>query len=99
MNQLGVVVVAVAVVTVASRIAATALLPAPRGRLAELVDRLPAPLFAALAMVSLTGSDRGIADPAPLLAVACALASARWRSLLLTVISGLAGYLVGDALW
>jgi hypothetical protein len=93
-----VVVTAVAAVTVGSRVAATALLPTPRGGLAELIKRLPAPLFAALAAVSLRGSDAGTADPAMLLAVGCALASTRWRSLLLTVAAGLAGFLIGDTL-
>lgn len=97
MNHLGIV-VAVAAVTVGSRIASTALLPPPRGRLAELIDRLPTPLFAALAAVSLTTSARGSTDPANLLAIAFALASTRHRSLLLTVLAGLAGFLIGDAL-
>ncbi len=97
--NLGGLVVAVAAVTVGSRIAAIALLPEPRGRLAAIVDRLPAPLFAALAAVSLTGSDRGSGDPALLLAVGCALVSTRWRSLLLTVIAGLGGFLLGQALF
>ncbi len=92
-----VLVTAVAVVTVGSRIAATALLPTPRGALAALVDRLPPPLFATLAAVSLMGSDRGAADPAMLLAVGCALVSSRWRSLLVTVVAGLSGFLIGDA--
>ncbi len=90
---------AVAVVTVGSRVAATALLPAPRGSLAELIGRLPAPLFAALAAVSLRGSDAGAGDPALLMAVGCALASTRWRSLLVTVLAGLTGFVVGDALF
>jgi len=54
------------------------------------------PLFAALAAVSLTGSGRGPGDPAMLLAVGCAPVSVRWRSLLLTVIAGIAGFLLGD---
>ncbi len=97
MNNVGLV-IAVATVTIGSRIAARALLPAPRGRLAELVDRLPAPMFAALAAVSITSSDRGATDLAMFLAVGCALASTRWRSLLLTVTAGLVGFLVGDVL-
>lgn len=48
MSPLGLV-LAVAAVTVGSRVAALAVLPPPRGRAAEFVARLPAPLFAALA--------------------------------------------------
>jgi len=88
----------VAAVTVGSRVAATALLPAPRGRLAELIGRLPAPLFAAMAALSLVRSESGSTDPALLVAIGCALVSTWWRSLLLTVVAGLAGYLLGDLL-
>jgi branched-subunit amino acid transport protein len=91
--------VAVAVVTVGSRVAALALLPPPRGAVAGLVRRLPAPLFAALAALSLTGSDAGIADPPMLAAVGCALLVTRWSSLLLTLVAGLAGFLVATLIW
>jgi hypothetical protein len=92
-------VAAVALVTVGSRVAATAVLPAPRGALSEVIDRLPAPLFAALAAVSLTGAEAGRSDPALLLAAGCALVSTPWRSLLLTVVAGLAGFVVGTLLF
>jgi hypothetical protein len=92
-------VAAVAVVTVGSRVAATAVLPAPRGALSEVIDRLPAPLFAALAAVSLTGAEGSAADPALLLAAGCALASTPWRSLLITVAAGLAGFVVGTTVF
>jgi hypothetical protein len=82
----------VAVVTVGSRVAATALLPVPRGALAGLIGRLPAPLFAALAAVSLRDAATGATDPALLAAVGGALVSTRWRSLLLTVAAGLGGF-------
>lgn len=85
---------AVAAVTVGSRVAALAVLPPPRGRAAEFVARLPAPLFAALAALSLSGSAAGPANPAILAAVACALVAARWSSLLLTLVAGIGGYLV-----
>lgn len=86
----------VAVVTVGSRIAAMALLPPPRGRASEVVERLPAPLFAALAALSLSGP--GMGDPAMLAAVACALVAARRPSLLLVLAAGMSGYLVVRAL-
>lgn len=90
---------AVAAVTVGSRIVALAVLPPPRGRLAEVVERLPAPLFAGLAALSLVGSDAGAADPATLAAVGCALLAARWSSLMLSLIAGLGGFLVVGLLW
>jgi hypothetical protein len=88
----------VAAVTVGSRLAATALLPVPRGRTAELVGRLPAPLFASMAALSLMRTEAGAGDPALLVAVGCALVSTRWRSLLVTVVAGLTGYVLGSAL-
>ena len=42
----------VAAVTVGSRLVAIAVVPPPRGRVATVVDRLPAPLFAVLAAVT-----------------------------------------------
>jgi hypothetical protein len=72
-------------------------LPAPRGTLAAVVDRLPAPLFAVLAAATLLGSDHG-SGGGVWLAAAAALLTVRRRSLLLTVAAGLAGALVGQAL-
>lgn len=97
MSALGLV-LAVAAVTVGSRVAALALLPPPRGRAAGFVARLPAPLFAALAALSLSGSAAGPTDPAMLAAVACALVAARWSSLLLTLVAGVSGFLVASVL-
>ncbi|CAN5602667.1 hypothetical protein BH23ACT7_BH23ACT7_04540 [soil metagenome] len=90
---------AVAAITVGSRVAALALLPPPRGAVAGLVRRLPAPLFAALAALSLTGSDGGVTDPAMLAALGCALLATRWSSLLITLGAGLAGFLVASLIW
>ena len=90
-------VAAVAVITVGSRAVSVALLPPPRGTLAAAVDRLPAPLFAVLAVVTLLGSDHGAATGAwP--AAAAALVTVRRRSLLLTVGVGLAAAVAGQAL-
>lgn len=90
---------AIAAITVGSRIAALALLPPPRGAVAGLVRRLPAPLFAALAALSFAGSEGGISDPALLTAGACALAVARWSSLLVTLAAGVGGFLVAGLIW
>jgi len=92
------VLLAVAAITVGSRVAALALLPAPRGRLEGMVRRLPAALFAALAALSLTGGDGDVTDPALLSAVGCALLATRWSSLLVTLAAGCAGFLLASLL-
>ena len=88
---------AIAAITIASRVAALALLPPPRGTVAELVQRLPSPLFATLAALSLTDADT--TDPALLTAVACALLASRWSSLLITLTAGLAGFTAATIVW
>ncbi|MTV27419.1 hypothetical protein FTX61_18655 [Nitriliruptoraceae bacterium ZYF776] len=88
-----VLVLAAAAVTVGSRVVALVVLPPPRGALAGVVARLPAPLFAALAALSLVGAGAGARDPGLLVAVAAALVAARWRSLLLVLGAGVGGYL------
>jgi hypothetical protein len=94
-----VVLLAVAAITVGSRVAALAVLPPPTGAAAGLVRRLPTPLFAALAALSLTGSARGVTDPAMLAAVCCALLSTRWSSLLITLGAGLGGFALARLIW
>lgn len=87
----------VTVVTLASRLLPMALLPAPRGRVAEVLDALPAPLFASLAALALIG-DGGVPPLASVLAAVGALAGASRRSLPLTLACGIAGFLLGRAL-
>lgn len=89
----------IAAITIGSRVTALAVLPAPRGPLADVVERLPAPLFAALAALSLIGTDGTAPEPAMLAAVVCALVVTRWASLLLTLVAGLSGYLVASLVW
>jgi hypothetical protein len=96
--SLAVLVVAVAASTVGSRAVSVALLPPPRGALAAVVERLPAPLFAVLAAVTLLGSDHASSAAPVWLAAGAALVTVRRRSLLLTVAAGLAGAVVGRAL-
>jgi hypothetical protein len=90
-----VLVVAVAVITIGSRVVATAVLPPPDGAIAEIVRRLPAPLFAAMAALSLVDSNHRGA-PA-LVAAAAAVATAGRRSLLVVVVAGLVGYTFAEA--
>jgi hypothetical protein len=86
----------VAMITVGSRVLATTLLPAPTGAVADIVRKLPAPLFAALAAIGLVEAS-GPSAPS-LLAVGAALGAAATRSMLLIVVAGLGGYLLGAAL-
>jgi hypothetical protein len=91
--------IAAAAITIGSRIAALALLPPPRGVIAALTRRLPAPLFAALAALSLTG-NAGAATAPMLAAVGSALVVAlRWRSLLVILVAGLGGFLAASLIW
>lgn len=92
-------IVAVAAITIGSRLVAMVVLPEPSGAFAEWVRRLPAPLFAALAALNLTGADDGFVDPRLLVATACALAVARWASLLVTLAAGVAGFAVSGLIW
>ncbi len=88
---------AVTVVTIGSRVLPMALLPTPHGRAADILDALPAPLFAALAVHALVGDGSGPTAPALLATGAAVLGSTR-RSLALTLACGIAGFAVGQAL-
>lgn len=57
-----VVVAAAAVLTYASRAAAVVLLPVPTGKVLAFVERLPAPLFAGLAVFALVGDTTAWPD-------------------------------------
>lgn len=92
------VVLAVAAITVGSRILATAVLPPPKGVAAAVIARLPAPLFAALAALSAVDAGRD-GPPLPVVvAVGFALLSTPRRSLLVTLCAGLAGFAAATAL-
>jgi branched-subunit amino acid transport protein len=90
--------VVAAVITYGTRVAATALLPPPTGRVGILVERLPAPLFGALAAVALTGSASGPTDWPVLAAVTGALLVSRTRSLFAVLAAGLAAFVLVDLL-
>ncbi|MBB2923277.1 AzlD domain-containing protein [Cellulomonas cellasea] len=87
----------VTLVTVASRVLPMTLLPTPHGRAADVLDALPAPLFAALAAVALLGGGE-LPEPPVLAAAAGALLGALRRSLLLTLGCGLVGFALADLL-
>lgn len=84
-------------VTVASRVLPMALLPTPKGRAAEVLNALPAPLFAGLAALALVGDGERPTLPVVLAALGALLGATR-RSLALTLACGIAGFLLGTAL-
>jgi hypothetical protein len=88
---------ALSLVTAASRVLPMALLPHPRGRAADVLQSLPAPLFAGLAALALVGDGSAPGLPAVLAGVGALLGSLR-RSLGLALACGVAGFLVGQAL-
>jgi hypothetical protein len=56
-----VVLVVVALITYASRLATLVFLPRPSGRFEAALGRMPAPIFASLAMLTLVNEDRSVA--------------------------------------
>ena len=90
--------VVIAAITYASRATALAFLPRPRGRFEAVLARMPAPIFASLATLSLVTGDRSVADLPVLCAAIGALVCAPRRSLAVCLIGGLVGYALGAAL-
>ena len=90
-------VIGIAALTYASRALALALMPDPSPRLRRVLDRIPAPLFASLAALSLV--DGGGQPPTTsLCAAAGALVATPTRSMMWTLAGGLIGYVIGAAL-
>jgi hypothetical protein len=87
---------AIAVMTYASRALALVLMPHPPERVRAVLDRIPAPLFASLAALSLI-DDGAVAPTVTLCAAAGALVITPTRSLLWVLAGGLAGYAIGVA--
>jgi hypothetical protein len=94
-----VVVAAIALVTYASRAAALVLLPRPGGRFEAVLGRMPAPIFASLAALTLVTDHRSLAGGPVLCAALGALIMSPKRSLPLCLIGGVAGYAVGELLF
>jgi branched-subunit amino acid transport protein len=80
--------------TYASRAAALVLLPSLPDGVRTILDRVPAALFAGLAMHSLVVPGVGLAAAPILAAAAGAVAVAPLRSLPLSLIAGICGYLL-----
>jgi branched-subunit amino acid transport protein len=81
----------IALITYGSRALALVFMPDPSPRVRAVLERLPAPLFASLAAISLV-RDGGPAAPETFGAAAGALVLSPTRSLLWVLVGGLAGY-------
>ena len=84
-------IVVLAAMTYGSRALALVAMPEPSPRFKEILDRMPAPLFAALAATSLFDDGR-LVDARTLLATLGAVALAPTRSLLWVLLGGLGAY-------
>lgn len=87
----------IGLITYLSRALTLLILPAPPESLQRILRRVPAPLFAGLAALSLVGANGSFGGWPTLFAVVGALATLRFRSLLVTLFGGLVGYSV--AVW
>jgi len=85
---------AIALLTYGSRALALVLMPDPPPRARAVLDRIPAPLFASLAAISLV-EDGELAAPETFCAALGALLVTPTRSLLYVLAGGLGGYAVG----
>ena len=83
-----------AVLTYGSRAVALVVMPNPSPRVRAVLDRIPAPLFGALAAISLF-EDGELASPDTVFAAIGALLATPTRSLLWVLVGGMAGYAVG----
>jgi branched-subunit amino acid transport protein len=86
---------AIALLTYGSRALALVLMPHPPPRVRAVLDRIPAPLFASLAAISLIEGGEPVALET-LSAAVGALIAAPTRSLLWVLAGGLAGYAVSE---
>ena len=80
--------------TYLSRAMAVVLLPSLPERLREFLDRMPAALFAGLAVHSIVSAGGTLADGPTLAGAAAAALVAPFRSLPVCLIAGIAGYVV-----
>jgi branched-subunit amino acid transport protein len=90
---------ALAAITYASRAAALVFMPSPSPGLERFLNRIPAPLFASLAAISLIDSPGDFAPPSVALAAAGALILSPRRSLLAALLGGLGGYALGEVIF
>ena len=86
---------AIALMTYASRAAAVVLLPRPSARFETVLSRIPVAIFASLATATLLGEGRALPPPPVLGAAVGALLASPARSLLPVLIGGAIGYAAG----
>jgi branched-subunit amino acid transport protein len=89
-----VLVITLALLTYGSRAFALVLMPDPPPRIRTILDRIPAPLFASLAAISLVENGE-LASLQTLSAAFGALVATPTRSLLWVLVAGLTGYIAG----
>jgi hypothetical protein len=87
---------AIAAITYGSRLAAMAVLPRPSVRIETVLERVVPAIFASIATLSLITDQPGLVEGPILLAAAGALLAAPRRSFALCLVSGLAGYSIGE---
>lgn len=89
----------IALITYGSRAAALAILPRPSGRLEVVLGRMPAPIFASLATLTLI-TEEGAPTGGPILVASLgALLVSPKRSLAVSLVGGIAGFAVGTLLF
>jgi branched-subunit amino acid transport protein len=92
------VLITIGLITYASRAAALVFLPRPNPRVEEILARMPAPIFASLAVLTLIDADGGLAGGPVLLAALGGLVMTHRRSLPICLAGGFVGYIVGQVL-
>ena len=88
---------AIALLTYGSRALALVVMPDPSPRVKQILDRVPAPLFAALAAMSLFEGGK-VADERTLAAAVGALLLTPTRSMFWVLTGGLGGFGLADLL-
>ena len=76
-----------------------AFLPRPGGRLEVVLGRMPAPIFAGLATLTLITEEGALADGAVLVATLGALIASPKRSLAISLVGGIVGFAIGTLLF
>jgi branched-subunit amino acid transport protein len=88
-----------AALTYGSRMLALVALPPPARPIERILNRVPAPLFAGLAALSLVDTNGELSDAPVLVATAGALCAAPFRSFLGVLAAGLLGYALGAVIF
>jgi hypothetical protein len=89
----------IALITYSSRAAALAFLPRPSGRLEVVLGRMPAPIFAGLATLTLISEEGSPAEGPILVAALGALIASPKRSLAVSLVGGIVGFAIGTLIF